>query len=246
MRVAVKVTDVVPPEEIQRLLRELEGPSKSFHLSDMGNAERLIHYHGKNIRYCHPWGRWLIWDGCRWKADDTAAIARLARDTVRRIYTEASREVDEKERKALAAHAMRSEANGKIKAMVDLAASEEGVPVLPADLDNEPWLFNCLNGTLDLRTGELRPHRRDDLLTKLAPVEFDPDAQAPRWEEFLDRVMAGNRQLIEFIKRAAGYSLTGRTSEQKFFFVHGTGGNGKSRFMKPLQTSLTGMTWNTQ
>ncbi len=115
--------------------------------------------------------------------------------------------------------------------MIALARSEPGIPILPAQLDTDPWLLNVSNGTLDLRTGELRPHRREDLITKLAPVEYHADAPCQLWLDFLARIMAGNVDLIRFLQRAIGYALTGDVSEQVLFFLHGTGANGKSTLL---------------
>jgi len=91
--------------------------------------------------------------------------------------------------------------------------------------------LNCLNGTIDLRTGELKPYNPDNLITKLAPVHYDPDAQCPIWEGFLQRAMANNQGLITFLQRALGYALTGNVSEQVIFIFHGGGANGKSTFL---------------
>jgi putative DNA primase/helicase len=93
--------------------------------------------------------------------------------------------------------------------MIASARSEPGIPILPDALDQDPWSFNALNGTVDLQTGELRPHRREDLITKLAPVQYDPDADCPTWWEFLKRIFDGNFTLIEFLQKATGYALTG-------------------------------------
>src|SRR5438876_696643 len=82
------------------------------------------------------------------------------------------------------------------------------VTILPEEFDRDPWKLNVLNGTLDLQTGELRPHRRDDLLTKLAPVAFDPETECPWWEKFLGRVVPDEDDRT-FLKQAIGYSLTG-------------------------------------
>jgi putative DNA primase/helicase len=109
--------------------------------------------------------------------------------------------------------------------------SEPGVPVLANQLDQDPLLFNCANGTLDLRTGQLRAHRREDLLTKLAPVTYDPNAQCPRWLKFLDWAMRGNASLVGYLQRVTGYCLTGDVGEQSLWFFHGAGANGKSTFL---------------
>src|SRR5215217_6182777 len=206
-----------------------------FNLTDLGNSARLVHHHGRNLRYCWLWRKWLVWDGQRWVKDDTGEVYRLAKDTVASIYQEAAAAPDDETRKALAKHAMRSEAGTRIKEMVDLARSD--VPVMPGELDASPDLLNTESGTIDLRTGELREHRREDLITKIAPVDYDPEAVAPAWESFLQRVLPGE-ELRAFVQRAAGYSATGDTSEQCMFINHGTGANGKSTFQEAIAAAL--------
>lgn len=178
-----------------------------------------------------------MWDEKRWSKDSTGEVFRLAKDTVASIYGEAQVE-DEEERKRLARWALQFESGARIRAMVSLAQSEPGVPVSPDQLDSDPWLLNCENGTVDLRTGRLRPHGRGDLITKLAPVKYDPDAPCGLWESFLEAIMDHNESTIEFLKRAVGYSLTGDTSEQVMFFLYGTGSNGKSTFLDVISSLL--------
>jgi len=206
--------------------------------SDQGNAMRLVHRHGQDLLYCHPWRKWLIWDGRRWRVDETAEVVRRAKEAVQSIYAEAAETADEKKRQDLEKHALKSEANARIKAMIESAQSEPGIPVLPDELDADLWLLNCLNGTLDLRTGELREHRREDRITKLIPVEYDPEATAPTWDAFLQRIMDGNEDLIAFLQRAVGYSLTGDVGERVLFFLHGRGANGKSTFLETVRALL--------
>ena len=210
-------------------------PPTGFNLTDLGNAERFVEHHGEDLRYCYPWGRWLVWTGARWERDEAGKVHKRAKETVRSIYGEAATAENEDRRKALAKHATASEAEGKIRAMVELAKSE--VPVSPDELDAHPWLLNALNGTVDLRTGELREHRREDLLTKMAGAEYKPDAPAPTWEAFLERVLP-SEDLRTFVQRGAGYSETGDTSEQCMFINHGAGNNGKSTFQEAFGEAL--------
>jgi len=204
--------------------------------TDLQNARRLIARHGKNIRYVHVWGKWLVWDGKRWKLDTTGELMRLAMDTVTGIYLEASKESDSEKRTTLGKWATRSESRSRLEAMAKLA--EDLTPITPDELDTKQWLLACENGTLDLQTGKLRPHKRRDYITKLIPVAHDTAAKAPRWLAFLDRIMGGNQDLIEFLRRAVGYSLTGDTSEQVLFLLYGTGANGKSTFLEVMQALL--------
>jgi putative DNA primase/helicase len=194
--------------------------------------------HGDDLRYCHPWAKWLAWDGARWRADDTGEVRRRAKDTVQTFYAEAAQEADDNRRRELTKHALRVESNSRIEAMVSLAESEPGVAVSPDQLDSDPWLLNLNNGTLDLRTGKLREHRREDLISKLAPVAFDPQAESPTWDKFLNRIFGGNAELIRYVRRAAGYAMTGVIREHVLHLLHGTGANGKSTFLNTVQGLL--------
>lgn len=208
--------------------------------TDLGNARRLVAAHGTDIRWIPQWGKnpWVIWDGTRWVRDHTGEIERRAKHTVEAILVEAFLEPDDTRRKARMRFAFESQRRQRIDAMVALARTEPGVPVQPADLDPDPWLLNVLNGTLDLRTGELRPHERTDLMTKIAPVVYDPDARHPVWEQFLYDVTGGNEDLAAFLQRAVGYSLTGSCAEEVLFFVHGPAAAGKSTFIDAIEATL--------
>jgi putative DNA primase/helicase len=237
-KIAASVARYAPADNVVSISANGHGsshPPRGYNLTDLGNAERLVAGHGENIRYCYTWRKWLVRTTARWERDEAGRIHRLAKGRVRGIYREASDAEDEDRRKALAKHAAASESEARIRAMIELAKSE--VPVTPDELDSDPWLLNVLNGTIDLRTGELREHRREDLITKLAPVEYDPNATAPTWEAFLKRVLPGE-ELRAFVQRAAGYSATGDTSEQCIFIHHGPGANGKTTFQEAIAAAL--------
>lgn len=206
--------------------------------TDWGNAKRLVARHGQDLRYCHAWKKWLVWDGVRWLRDATNEVERWAKDTVRAMRGEAREARGKARASRLAKHAHRSESVGRIRGMINLAASEEGVPVLVGELDQDPMLLTVANGTLDLKTGQLRPARREDLITKQAPVVFDAGAEAPLWGQFLDEVLGGDAKLIRFVQKAAGYALTGLTQEQCLFFLYGSGANGKTVFLQTLHAAL--------
>ena len=212
--------------------------ARRFAHTDLGNAERLAATHGHNLRYCHEWGRWLVWTGRRWEDDRRGLVNQQAKRAVRQIYAEAAGITDEDLRKEIVKWGLRSEAKTRIDAMVGLAQSEPGLPVTVDELDAHPWLLNVANGTVDLRTGALRAHSRQDLITKQAPTAYDPDARCPTWLAFLDTVMAGRQDLIEFLRRAVGYSLTGDVSEQVVFFAYGLGANGKTTLAETITAML--------
>jgi len=214
-------------------------PVSGFNLTDLGNAERLVSRYGAVLRYCYERKRWLVWNGKVWEWDAGNKVAALAKLAVRNIYHEAGDEPDEKKRKDIASHASKSESDPRLTGMINLAQSESGIPIKITDLDANHWLFNCLNGTIDLRSGKLLPHRKEDLITVLVPITFDPGARCDLWMRFLDRVTGGNIELVSYLQRVVGYSLTGDTRSQTMFFLYGLGSNGKSTFITTIR-KLTG------
>ncbi len=223
------------PGDLTVRLRRVAEPEN---LTDYGNALRLVRLHGTELRHCQQWKAWRVWDGRRWAPDHRGQVARCAKATVRSIYTEASAADDEAQRKAIADHARRSESRRHIEAMVALASSEDEVAVEPAAFDANPWLFNVANGTLDLRDGQLLPHRPENLITKLAPVDYLPNAVDPDWDRLLAGWTAGDVEMIEFLRRVCGYTLTGLTSEEKLFFLHGPEATGKTTFVEALKAMM--------
>jgi putative DNA primase/helicase len=136
-------------------------------------------------------------------------------------------------------HCLKSEAAPRINAMLDLARSEPDIPILPEQLDRHPWLLNCPNGTLELQTGTLREHRREDYITKLCPTPYDPNATAPQWEAFLSRIFDKKSGLIAYVQRMLGCCLTGDVSEQLVWIFWGVGANGKSTLLNTFIEMLS-------
>lgn len=209
------------------------GEELEFNLTDLGNRNRLVSLFGPRIRYAASMG-WMIFDGKCWKPDATGEIFRLAESTIRSMLQEASKTEDKDRRTALTRHALATEKERSIKSMVNLSTHAPGVACRGDAFDHDPWLFNVQNGTIDLSTGKLRPHQASDMLTQISPVAYDPNATCPTWERFLSEVMLGDAELVSFLQRAVGYTLTGQTGEQKFFLLWGGGRNGKGSFMNVL------------
>jgi putative DNA primase/helicase len=203
-------------------------------LSDLGNSRLFVRLHGERVRFVPAWNKWLLWDGTRWRADDLGAVVEMGKSVADARWDE-SRNTDDRARRQFAAA---SASNKFITAALKLAQSAPGIPVEPAELDRNPWLLNCPNGTIDLRTGALEPHRKTDLITKLCPTPFNPDAPAPRFERFLDSVFGGDQQLAEFVQRFFGYSLTGDVSEQVLPIFWGGGSNGKSTLLNVVMNTI--------
>ena len=229
--------------------------------TDLGNSNRFAVDHRGRVLYTKAHG-WLVWDGRRWAEDDTGGVERLARLTVQRIWNDVNAiserlktlsteagdgdgdkadEIDklQKRQRALSAWAVKSQQRTRQEAMLALARSEVGIAARGEDFDAKPWLLNVANGTLDLRTGNLRKHDPGDKLTKLIDVDYYPDATAPTWAAFLDRVQP-DADVRTFLQRYTGYSLTGDTSEQCLTFMYGSGRNGKSVYADLMLRLLGG------
>lgn len=204
--------------------------------SDAGNADRLIIDHGDDILFVVGAG-WHFWDGKRWCRDDHGELLRRARMTVQAMRAEAARLADKDDREALWKFATASEKRERLKAMVGLAEIDLAVLVRADDLDADPFLLNVENGTIDLRTGKLREHRRADLITKLAPVAFDAEAGCPIFDGFLAEVVP-DVAIRFYLQRALGYSLTGDTREQCLFMPEGSGANGKTTLLGAMGETL--------
>ncbi|MEC5229989.1 phage/plasmid primase, P4 family [Bacillus inaquosorum] len=211
-----------------------------FHLTELGNAERLVYYHGKNIRYCNELD-WLIWNGKMWEEDSKRQIEALTAQTLRAIYGEAKATEDGYRKKQLNDWAKKCERrNIRMNTILD---TRPMVAVRKQELDSHKYLFNCENGVIDLKTGELLPHDRDFLFTKISSVAYQKDADCPNWKAFLESIFIDeqgqpNYEIIDFMQKAIGYSLTGDTTEQVMFFLFGNGRNGKSTFINTVQQLL--------
>jgi putative DNA primase/helicase len=231
--------------------------------TDLWNAEHLVRLHGGDLRFCHAWESWLVWDDRRWKVDSNGETDRRAKATMKCVRADAANRVGELARNLEGASederptveqalkratrqmtwAAKSQNAGRISALMTLARSEPGIPIGVDDMDPNPWLFNVPNGTLDLREGKLRPHDRSDAITQLSPVEYDEQARAPTFEKFLNVVFpdpndptgtTGNISVIAYIQRLLGYCLTGDVSEHILPILHGPGGNGKGTLLEVL------------
>ncbi len=207
--------------------------AKPGYLTEFWAAERLVERHGRDLRYSVTHG-WLAWDGTRWRRDDIGEVERRAKETVRSIYALAANVEDKDRRTAMVEFGKSCERAARINAIITLARSEPGIPITADQLDADPWLLNVQNGTIDLQTGKLRPHSRDDRMTKIAPVVFDPVAECPLWLAFLDRIFAGEEMMIRFVRRALGHALTGVVREHVLHVLYGSGANGKTTLIEAI------------
>ncbi|MFJ7736422.1 phage/plasmid primase, P4 family [Lysinibacillus sp. NPDC097287] len=207
---------------------EVEKPKKKFRLNELGNAERIAYEYGHVIRFVGDTGHWYLWDGKRWKVDRAMQIERIANKVLREL---------EKSENELEVKWARScgKRNIRMNSIKDL------MPLVPAEreeFDRHKYLFNVDNGIINLRDGKLQQHDRELRLSKISNVPFDEKATCPTWLNFLDQIFKSDKDLIEYMQRLIGYSLTGDISEQGMYFLVGGGSNGKSTFVNTVKNLM--------
>ena len=182
-------------------------------------------YH-RDWRYVAAWGRWLVWDGRRWRNEETLA----ATDLIRGVCRHAALQADNPKLAAKLA------TSGTVGGVERLARADRRHAATTAEWDADPWLLNTPGGVVDLRTGRMRAHDRADRMTKITTAT--PGGDCPTWRRFLAEVTGGDADLQAYLQRVSGYCLTGSTQEHALFFLYGTGANGKSVFVNTLATIL--------
>lgn len=214
--------------------------------NDMDNATRLVSEHGEQIAHVSGLG-WYVWNRKYWAPDsDSATLMMLAADVMRKYKDAALEEVQLVGDNPLAVKAAWAKVKwaincmnkSKLSSMVDLSSFMPRVryDVTQIDPPNTNYLLNCQNGVVDLKTGEMRAHAKTDMLTKIIPYNYSPKAKCPEWEHTLQLAFDGNEELIIFMQRALGYTLTGSNSEQCMFICWGPdGNNGKSTILETVQ-----------
>lgn len=248
---AFNAANCTPPksdEHIREIVTYLEGKAAphaiEHELTELGNGQRFAAMHGDVLRYCPARREWFAWDGSRWRRDqlgapETAAkavISDLFRQSAMCAVSAASGDMRAAElAEALAKFARSSSKASAIAAMIKLAQSEAPIVTAPDAFDRDPFLFNVDNGTIDLRTGELRPHRQSDMITMKASAAYHPTALCPLWDAVLARALPDESVRI-WLQRYIGYALTGDVGEQVLAFPYGSGANGKSVAIDPLLT----------
>lgn len=213
------------------LASEGYGTKPAYVLTDAGNADRFVDMFSEKVRFHSEANRFLIYDGKSWAIDKSNQVLTLARQSVDQINTDARAASNDVERATLARFWARSSNVERVKALLTFAK-----PLLVINsekLDSDPMLLNCMNGTLNLKTGNLRPHDPLDFITKLVRHDYEPSAKCPTFDSFITRIL-DTPELRTFVQRAVGYSLTGTQREQVLLVCHGDGDNGKSTLFNTL------------
>jgi putative DNA primase/helicase len=229
-----------PPLDDDDIVTICESAARNFDAplpkTDSDNGEYLARFCAGRLAFVPEWG-WLLYDGKRWEVDMGAIKARgLAESAIRDLYRQAADIDDSRDREALAEHATKSLSLSRLNAALEMAKGHMLASV--EDFDENPYLLNCQNGTLNLETGELQPHSPADKLTKLVAVDYNERAESHVLAQFLEGITCGDGELAAFLQRAIGYSISGDTSEDKIFLCHGSGANGKSTFFETFLSIL--------
>lgn len=216
-----------------------EEKMRAYTFDDMGNANRFVDLFGENVRYCYTEKKWYFYNSMRWSVDNLGVILRMADKCVEamkaeaKLYLQADEESGGDMAKNFEKHMKSSRSNKSKKAM--LSEVEHHIPILPIQMDRYKMALNTPSGIINLKNGEVRAHNAEYYFTKITSVECSQTADCPRWLAFLDDIFAGDKDLIRYIQKAVGYSLTGSTAEQCAFFLYGTGRNGKSTFIDVIR-----------
>jgi putative DNA primase/helicase len=220
--------------------REEDGPKELdfFNLKTvegrtfLAMAKRFVVLCGRDLRYVAPWKKWIVYRDGRWKTDDRCEVQSL----FRRVFAEVAGEAYDVGTKD--AFDLLDDIGGTKGVNAALTLAQPDLAITPSELDRDPWLLNCVNGTLNLKTGELQPHTQADYITSLCPTAFNPDAASYSWDRFLESTFAGSLPLIEFVQRWCGYCLSGVVTEQRLPVFWGGGANGKSTILNAIQDAV--------
>lgn len=203
--------------------------------TDAGTAKRFVDRYHDELLYVAPWKKWLAWDGRRWAIDHSVGVHQRAKEFSNSLWADfvavakyvkgdGSREI----LNSLRSYVQKTNSTSGIENYLSLAQYDPKVVCQVDALNCDPYLLNVLNGTIDLRSGELRPHSPGDRLTQLAPMPYDPAADCPKWLHTLELIFDGNAELIRYVQQLLGYSISGDTGEHLLPIAFGWGNNGKS------------------
>jgi putative DNA primase/helicase len=212
----------------------------SLQLTHTGNAAKFAAKFGDRVRFTVGRG-WLVWDGKRWAEDNNEAQVTCYMQAIGRgWYDQAGRESDTDTRKAITHWASRTLNRNDLANSLICASKTPEILAHDEDFDADPYLLNVQNGVLDLRTGALHSHDPNRMCSRIAGVEYDPQAQAPRWQQFRREIFGGDETMVEFDRLWDGYCLTGDTREQRYQVAWGNGANGKSTKFEAVRSVLGG------
>ena len=203
--------------------------------TDSTNASRLLDEQGRDIRYNAAWKKWVVWNGKYWETDESGSMVHeKGLEMVRNIYEELLKTDDPRERIDIEKFGILSESTRRRESFVKAAQYITALNIKSEDFDKNHWALNVQNGMIDVLTGEFTGHKQEEFITKIANVDYDPQADCPLWKQFVREIMDFKPDLINFLQTAAGWALTGNIEEQTMFIFYGSGANGKTTFLNTI------------
>ena len=207
--------------------------------TDLGRSKVLSEKYRGDTLWCEGTKSWYIWDGKHWKGDDRLIIRQMAKDVVAEMIADAGRmvgralgEEEVKKAKAVFRDTMKVTSERGLKAMIELAKSD--LPVTIGALDADPFLLNCQNGVVDLRTGKLRDHDPELMMTRITKGNYDPGKKFELFDGFLKMITCGNTELADYFQQVCGMAAIGKVFNEGLCIFYGQGDNGKSSFLNSV------------
>lgn len=219
---------------------------KNYELTDTGNAQRFVDKYGGFVKYNKDNGQWVVWNGRWWQVDVMGKIKVFADILLTEMKLDAQHIDDEKLRKETLGNIKRASQHTGKEHFLNEAQHLDNVPVLNHDFDKQDFLLNTLSGVVDLQKGEVKPHNKEYLMSKIVPYEVDMNNDPNLWLSFLDQIFQGDKELIHYMQKALGYTLTGSIREQCLFLCYGEGSNGKSVLLDLVSRLLGDYSMNAQ
>ena len=222
-------------EELSRDLRANKFVHGEMQFTDITNRDYFLKAFGDKIRFCLMWNKFLLWNGTCWEIDKKGKVEEDCVDFVHHMYRGLRVINDLQLQKDFEKHLIKSESFRRIQALVGLLKMSKDIKVSDDELDTDNYLFNVNGITLNLKNGKGFPPEPKNLITKKSKFVYDKEAKCPIWDLFLMQIFNQDKDLIRFVQKAMGYSLSGDVTEQCLFILWGTGANGKSTFLNVLQ-----------
>ena len=222
----------------------LDSKVKKFAFDDTGNADRFVNKFENTVRYSYIDKGWYFYNGKKWEFDLVGHVKSLTEEVIKDMKVELAYCENEDEEKQFFKH-LKYTRNNRGKTNM-LKESEHRLPTLPDEFDKRKDVFNCMNGVISLRDGKLHEHSYEQYLSKISYVEYTDNIDCPMWIEFLNQIFGHDQELIDYIQKAVGYSMSGSTKEQCVFFCYGNGRNGKSTFLDIISAIMGDYATNIQ
>jgi putative DNA primase/helicase len=230
----------LPDSEVRTIANSVsqypDNPALDFRATETWVAEKFAEHHKDVARFVTDLKQWFVWDGTRWSPDRLDRIVEFVKLHIRSLSALASSITDDATRSTIAKFALSCESANKRHSIESLVRGEATLKITSNFYNTNPWLFNVQNGTIEIdpeaKTWTFREHRREDFLSQIADVSYDPDAKCPRWDRFLTEVFPGQVEVVRFLQKSIGYSLTGSIREAIMWLLRGAGRNGKGTIIK--------------